>query len=188
MRLQHLTVDAARAILAAHAWKTPSHYAGFSPTGDYCILTQHRDSDALTRSNWACARNEFDVQPFDCAGRFGASDEEFDARPDAYDWRASHCLVGWVEYLMVRTDAPDDVLITAAQLLDALDGYPVLDDEHFSNLEMEEAEESWKHLDLRGRLEVIDDCRYDGKPISIFAIRHDYPPVDDQGAVQERLR
>lgn len=185
-----MTIDKARKILAEHVWTKPSSYAGFSPDGDYCILTQHRDSDALTRSNWTCARDEFSVhpKPFDCVGRFGATDDEFAGRPTVYDWRASHCLVGWVEYLMIRADASTDVLISAAHILQSLEVYPVLNDDHFSELEMNEGEEYWKNLDIKGRLEVIDGCEYEGKPISCFATRHDYPPSDDQGIIAERLR
>ena len=78
--------------LPEFAWKTPQHYAGFSPIGDYVLCTQHRDSDALSRSNWIRICEDFGAEA------------------------------------------------------------------------------------------------YDGKPISRFAIRHDYPPSDDQGYIQEQLR
>ena len=34
------------------AWEHPSDYGGFSPDGDFVLLSQHRDSDVLSRSNW----------------------------------------------------------------------------------------------------------------------------------------
>ena len=37
-------------------WVHPNSYAGFSPDGDYLIVTQHRESDALDRSNWTTVK------------------------------------------------------------------------------------------------------------------------------------
>jgi len=172
--------------LADTAWQTPDSYAGFSPVGDYCILSRHRDSETVSESNWRVALSSFDAQPWD-NGHDG-----FEDRPMVYTWLASHCLVGWVEYLMVRADADEDTLTRAGEIVCALSDYPVLSDDDLSELETERCDEAWSNLDLRGRLEVItypDGSRasYDGKPISIFAIRHDYPPSDDQGYIKEQL-
>ena len=166
-----------REILAPHAWETPSHYAGFSPIGDYCILTRHRDSDALTRSNWEVARQSFNVEPFDNR-ETGYAD-----RPTVYDWRAGHFLVGWVEYLMVRADADDDTLARAAEIVGKLEDYPILSEDHFSELEWGEACDAWTHLDLAGRIEILR-----GSGVSIFAARRDYMPNDDTSYIQEQLR
>lgn len=163
------------------AWKQPSDYGGFSPVGDYCIMSQHRDSDALTRSNWECACKQLGAEPFD-DGHYIMSDTEYDARPMVYHWRARHWAVGWVECLMVRPDAPDDTLESAGEILCSLESYPVLDDDHFSALECHEACEMWAASSLANRLHYIRDTG-----ISIFAIRRDDMPSDDCGTIQQRL-
>jgi len=163
------------------AWKTQSDYGGFNPIGDYCILSQHRDSDALDRSNWQCACEQLAAEAYD-DGRYSMTDEEWNARPMVYHWRAGHYLVGRIEYLMVRPDAPDATLEAAGEILCRLGSYSVLDDEHFRELELSEAEETWSNSSLRARLYYIRDTG-----VSIFSIRRDYPPSDDQGAIQSRL-
>jgi hypothetical protein len=178
-----MNIDEALKILAPSKWAHPGSYVGFEPSDDYVILTVHRGSDSVSRSNWIEAHTIFDVQEYD-GGDSGYAD-----RPPVYSWRASHWLVGWVDYLMVRGDAPGDTLIRAAQILDALESYPVLNEDAWGELEMQEAGEAWRNLDLRGRLEVI--TYPDGalpRGVSLFSIRHDYPPCDDQGYIQERLR
>jgi hypothetical protein len=167
----------AREILAPHAWETPRRYAGFFPIGDYCILTRHRDSDAATRSNWEVARQSFDVQPYD------DGDSAYHARPAVYDWRAGHCMVGWVEYLMVRADADDDTLARAAAIVEKLEDYPILNEDHFSELEYTEACDAWTALGIGSRVDIL---RAAG--VSIFAARRDDMPSDDTGYIMEQLR
>lgn len=123
-------------------WKHPSDYGGFSPEGDFGVVGQTRDSEALDRSNYE--RIFEDLQAF--AEQFGDAPERDDIEsgdmPWVYDFRASHWAVGWVEYVLVRQDAPDALQGMVREILDALANYPVYDDEHFSQLEYEEREEA----------------------------------------------
>lgn len=136
------------------AWTRPDHYAGFSPDGDYCIMSQHRDSDCVSRSNWICACKELSAEAWD------SGDDGFDERPAVYHWRASHWAVGWCEYLMVRADALDNIKEKAGEMICALSDYPILNDDHHSELEMEEANETWANCyDDAERLKYIRDNR-----------------------------
>ena len=168
--------------LADTVWKTPSDYGGFNPIGDYCILSTNRDADALTRSNWECVCEALKAEPFD-DGRHSMTDVEYGARPAVYHWRAGHWACGWVEYLMVRADAPDDIREAAGGIVCKLAGYPVYDENHFCELEYSEAGERWGRMSIRERADIIG-----GTGISIFSVRRDYPPQDDSGIISERLR
>lgn len=161
------------------AWETPRHYFGFSPIGDYCVMTRHRDSDALTRSNWAEACKLLGAVAYD-DGREG-----FATRPAVYHWRAGCSMVGWIEYLMVRTDAPADILERADNMLGELAQYPVLNDDALSELEYEEASAFWESLDVRERARMIAETECGA---SIFAARRAELPRDDSGALFELLR
>lgn len=154
-------------------WETPSSYAGFDPVGDVLVLSVHRDSDALARSNWAVGGTLLR----DAAAAAGEPES-------VYDWRASHWAVGWVDYLMVKRDAPESVLEAAAEILDSLSDYPVLSDDHWSDLEWSEACDYWASLSVRDRCHMIRDS---GSSASLFAARRDSIP-DDNGAVLEALR
>jgi hypothetical protein len=165
--------------LETTAWKHPRDYGGFSPDGDYCILSKHRESDALTRSNWDCISAELNAEPYD-----GGADD-FSNRPITYHWRAGHWAVGWVEYLMLRADAPDAIKQTAGEIICALSDYPVYDEDHYSELEYTETAEYWEHMRVRDRFDAI---KQSASTVSIFAARHATLPADDSGALFEYLR
>lgn len=164
-------------------WETPSDYFGFDPVGDIGVAAKHRDSDALSRSNFAVAK----ARLLEAAGPEAITDwdgDNMDARPVVYDWRASHWAVGWVEYLMVRADAPQAVLDEAQAIVDELEDYPALDEDDWSQLEHEEASDFWASLSVRQRADYIKDY---APEVSIFAARRDYVPSND-GHLDEVLR
>jgi hypothetical protein len=103
-------------------------------------LSQHRDSDALGRSNWAVIT----------ADVLSVSDE------DAAIESASHFLVGWVEYLLVRPGS--SAARRAQEWRDRLDNYPIANEEHYSMLEWNE---EWCLRCDRGTREA-----HDGKGLS----------------------
>ena len=166
-------------ILAECAWTRPDSYGGFSPDGQYCVLTVTRDSNALDRSNWAVARQLL-------ADSAGLTDIPFSNGEDSavYEWRASHWGCGWIEYLMVKPDAPESVLECAAEIISALADYPALSDDHWTELEWQECADYWESMSVRDRAATIRDS---GSTASIFAARRDYIP-DDNGAVYEWIR
>ena len=167
----------AREILGERTWKHPCDYGGFSPDGDYLIATQNRDSDALDRSNYR--------RIFADLGALSYDERDESGRPPVYDFRAGHWACGWVEYLLVRHDAPDALLIAAAEIVAALSDYPVYDDEDYSELEYSEVSDYWQRMSVRDRAEAITRSRCGA---SIFAARRDYLPSDDTGALFDSLR
>lgn len=158
-------------------WRHPQYYAGFSPVGDYLILAQHRESGTIDRSNWTIACEILSAQPWDEA--------KLDGRPAAYHWRASHPCVGWIEYLCVRQDAPPEIIEKARDIGKKLRDYPILNEDHHSELEWNEVCDYWAGMSVRSRLDAI---QYSDSGDSIFAARHDYLPPDDSGRLLEFLR
>jgi len=74
-----------------------------------------------------------------------------------YDWRARHSMVGWVEYLMVRADAPDDVLILAANIVKSVADYPFLNEDAYQQEQLEAIHDFWKGLSERSRYDYAKD-------------------------------
>lgn len=161
-------------------WETPPDYAGFDPVGHILVASQHRDSDALTRSNYRCAF----ARLIKAAGLENHIDPDVAEAP-VYDWRAGHWAVGWVEYLMVRPDAPQAVLDEAQAIADELADYPALDEDDWPTLECEEVCRYWSIMSVRHRAEVIRETHCGA---SIFAARRDELPQDDSGALYDWLR
>ena len=120
-------------------WIRPDHYAGAEWLDYYGAGTgQHRDSDALTRSNFRCM----------LAALGGESETVIVVRE-------RHWAVGWVEWIAIhKTD--DKALQTADEIQAHLEDYPVLDDDDFSDLETEEAAEVWADCySVAARLDYI---------------------------------
>jgi hypothetical protein len=104
-----------------------SNYCGKIPDTKWLVLmTRNRDSATLTNSNWECAlellggEQENHVEIF----RFG------------------HWACGWWEALCVAADssAADEATAIEAKL----DSYPILDENHFSEAEQDEANQVWQ--------------------------------------------
>lgn len=146
-------------------WERPDNYAGADWPDWFVFLGQHRDSDALTRSNFECG-----------LARLGGESETVRVI------RERHWAVGWIEWIGVHKSAADK-LDAAETILKQIDAYPVLDDEHFSELEWTEAEQFWASLSIRERVDLCREAR-----VSIFAARHGYIPSDDSGYIFESLR
>lgn len=177
-------------------WTSPGSYAGYDPVGHILVASKHRDSDALSRSNWteACQRiaKAANVETLpDLADLYeggwpSGRRLEPEEMPAAYTFSASHCMVGWVEYMLVRPDAPESVLKEVQAIADDIAAYPALNEDAWSELEWNEAQDYWASMSLRDRLEIITDSRGE-RACSIFAIRRDYIPEDDNGFIFERL-
>jgi len=160
-------------ILSDNAWKHPQHYFGFSPEGDYLIASKHRESTLLDQSNYRVAmRILSEVSANEAQECQGERDSQgYIVRPDwVYDWRARHSMVGWVDYLMIRKDAPESVLIAAAEIASSLSDYPVLSEDDYINMQYEAIENHWENLSIKERIEYCKDA---GE--SIFAARNAHP-------------
>lgn len=144
-------------------WEMPDSYFGAEWPEYFVFLSQHRDSDALTRSNFQCGLEYI-----------GGESET------VIVVRESHWAVGWVEWIAIH-ESDATALEYAESALKAIDGYPVLNEDHFCQLENEEAENYWQQLPIKYRVEL---CQEAG--VSIFAARHDYIPCDDSGYIFER--
>ncbi len=157
-------------------WVYPQNYFGADWSNYYVILGQHRDSDILTRCNWQVAVETLEA----IATRLDAFDDEGDSFVQiAAD---SHWAVGWCDTLLVHKDAPAQLVAEAERIVSRLQDYPILDENLFSGMEEEEANETWNCFSLRERIEL---CASAG--ISIFHARHKYFPYDDTGYIRERL-
>ena len=94
------------------------------------VMAQHRDSDALDRSNFESFQLQLEV-----------INEEH-----VYIERDSHWAVGWVERLDVQIFEDGRITPTATkafEILDGLQSHPIVDDDHFSELEYEEFLTYW---------------------------------------------
>ena len=127
------------------------------------VVGQHRDSDVLERSNFQVAQERLEK-----------------VNPDCYTIESeNHWAVGWVEHLLV--DPTNAAAIQEAEAMrEAIEKYPILDEDHFSNLEYEEAAEYWANMSVRDRVEACQES-----DVSIFAARRNY--VDDNSDPCGRL-
>jgi hypothetical protein len=115
-------------------------YSNFAPTGfdpsgaflpdrqDWLLapVSQTRDSDCLTRSNFA-----------QCLEALGGEGDDVEAH------RFGHWGPGWFEIILVRPDS--EAHAKAVEIADRLADYSILDEEDFSSREWEEKQEDWEN-------------------------------------------
>lgn len=100
-------------------WSYPPNYAGAEWYGYYVFLGRHRDSDELAESN-------FDV----ALDHLGGEDGE-----KVVVVRENHWAVGWVEWIGIHQTAKE-LVEKANEMLDYIvECYPVLDEQHYSQLQ-----------------------------------------------------
>lgn len=122
--------------------------AYFGERGNWLIAcATHRDSDTVTRSNFTVMRDTLNALP-------AVRDWSGDDCPVAIE-RFNHWAVGWVDYLLIDP-ACGEAVTSAEELLTRLEDYPVLSDDHLSELENNEAQIVWRDCyDAKERLEYI---------------------------------
>ena len=145
-------------------WTMPDSYFGAEWPEYFVFLSQCRDSDALTRSNFECGLRALG----------GESDSVLVVRE-------RHWAVGWVEWIAIH-EANAEAILAADEMSCALSDYPVLDESHFSELEWDEAQTQWEMMPLKYRVELCAEA-----DVSIFAARRDSIPSEDSGFIYERL-
>jgi len=120
-------------------WSLPSCYAGAEWREYFSSgIGQSQASDALERSNFVCMLEAL-----------GGETET------VVIVRESHWVVGWVEWIAIHQD--DDKALERADAIKAkLEDYPVINEDHWSRVEDEEAQEVWTHCySARERVEYI---------------------------------
>ncbi len=121
----------------------------------------NRDSDCLSRSNWTVVTEDI---------------LKADTGEDTEIHRFGHWACGWFEIMLVRPDTA--AAKCAEEWENALEGYPVASDDHFSELEWNEACEYWARCSIRERVSYLQRAR-----LNVMAARRDTLPEDPQGAL-----
>lgn len=123
-------------------WTLPSHYVGAEWSEYFVFLGRNRDSDDLTESNFECGLKAIG----------GESDT-------VRVIRESHWACGWIEWIAIH-ESDESALAIASELIDALNDYPVIDEEDWSNRESESADNFWRDcFDDKDRVAYIREWR-----------------------------
>lgn len=160
-------------------WTLPSDYAGATWPDYYVIVGQHRDSDSLTRSNFTVAKQRLEAiektltveqRSPKCCGcngdGCGVCSSDDGTVPCLINPYEGHWAVGHIEWIGLHKDSPAVLLDAAEEMLAAIESYPVLSEDHWSELEYTEAMEFWDSLSLSSKVDYCRDCE-----VSIFAAR-----------------
>lgn len=143
-------------ILNPSGFDSEKNFMGMVPDSEWLyVIGRNRDSDPLTESNFRSALKLLE----------GESE-------NVQIFEYGHWACGWVKYIGVKENTPQAKI--ASDLLDKLEAYPVVDEQDWSELEEEYAQDTWnKCYSLK---EKVDLCKEYGA--SIFAARHDYYPEE----------
>lgn len=144
-------------------WKHPECYLGATWYDYYVVLGQHRDSDRVTRSNFAVAKAELEAIE-DKYPEWNKADDEGRMLVNPYE---GHWAVGHVEWLGIHKDSPEELIEAADNILDRIENYPILDESHYSDLEWNEANDYWESESVSSRIQWLKNAG-----IPCFAARH----------------
>lgn len=124
-------------------WTMPQHYAGAVWPGYYSSgVGRSRDSSDLEESNFACMLKDLG----------GESDTVIVVRE-------GHWLVGWIEWIAIHQD-DEKALRAADENMAALEAYPVLNEDDWSEREHETAQTIWRDCyTAKERIRYIRDNR-----------------------------
>lgn len=114
------------------------------------FLGQTRDSDCLTRSNFIVARDAL-------YKRASVSAADALGEETVQSVTERHWACGWVEWIAIH---PSDlgVVALANEIAAKLDSYPVVDEDHWSQLEHNEACENWDRSSVHEELSRAGVC------------------------------
>lgn len=126
-------------------WTHPEYYEGATFHHWYLLpFVRTRDSDCLTESNFCAA-----VQAL------GGESEHVLVSC------SRHWACGWLEEILIRQDAPAELLDKARQLIERYENYPVLDEDDYSAREAEEnyerALDVWSSMTVKERIAKLRD-------------------------------
>lgn len=155
-------------------WVRPANYSGQTWHGWYMAIGHHRESNTLDESNFQVFHDKLgnlprvSVDDTINAGSYWLKRSFLDI-DGIQVVRESHDLVGWVEWIAIH-ESNTEALQLAEQLMEKLEDYPVLDEEHWSMMETELVDNFWLHMSLPDRIKCCADTDE-----SIFAARRDWP-------------
>lgn len=159
-------------------WTLPSGYAGRSWHGWLVApVSQTRDSGALDRSNWTAFNDYLERVGDDREYTCPATGEPCSAFEIVHE---RHWAVGWVEWLAIHPMATA-VRDCAEATGEALEAYPVLDEDALCNLEWEEYQESWESYGRQDFIGALADLLTSQAAI-------DRLDLMDEGHLEDSLR
>ena len=161
-------------------WQQPKDYFGFNPVGDYGIYSRTRDSSILDNCNWEeiwkhlkAVEALYPPPPEGSIEKYqtGFSDQDETPKTWFYEWEASHWACGWLGYMLLREDAPIELINAAELVKENLDNYCIYNEDRYYDMRWEANSDLWKSLNIRDRVYYCQRAE-----ISIFAARRDDLP------------
>lgn len=121
-------------------WTLPKNYIGAQWPDFYAFLGRSRDSDALQRANFDAGLKAI----LAVASKDPIPNDVGDDMATVQVVRENHWAVGWVEWIAIH-ESDVAALECADKISKALEGYPVVDEDLWSQYETDEANEVWKN-------------------------------------------
>lgn len=160
-------------------YERPDSYCGPEYYGCYPFIGRSRDSRLVESSNWKGITEELKKKfgPEQCGeygndGFCGAKKVTEAGKPTWFIIRDSHWAVGWVETLYIHQDAKE-IVAWAEAVEKRLEGYPIYNEDLYSEMEMEEKAKFWQNCDKDERVALLKEAGLSGsKWLS------KYPPME----------
>lgn len=134
----------------------PQNYVGESYYGTYTIYGIHRESSLLEQSNF-----------YVLYARLSEMITNMNLDENLLQiTRANHFAFGWVDTLRLSMQAPDFLLILADSLLGAIEQYPILSEDDYSQRQDAAIREYWQSLPDDFRRDLCRQSHVDARRIA----------------------
>lgn len=149
-------------------WTTPRDYAGEDYFGYYKGLGRNRDSEVLERANFDAMLEKLGGEHSSPEWEKSHPEEVKEGKEEVMVARASHWAVGWVEGILVHKDSPQAAVLQ--QLMDDYEDYPVIDEDLYSQYELQQQEQDWESwakdavMDIVNATEGFEEAKYEALP------------------------
>jgi hypothetical protein len=166
----------------------PDSYVGRQWDGYVPFLFLTGQSDLVEQHNYKVIKDELSDYMSDVV-RVDEDKNEFMALEEA---KCKHWACGFLDYLLLSQDAPEDLVIKVADIISALEDYHIYYEEGFYQFEEEKIAEAWENMSVRDRKDILVKAKFEQKDIEKLSEDdngyYEASNIDDSGILRDYLR
>ena len=190
--MHNSTIEEAREIIYSKfkPWQDnrPDSYIGRQWDGYVPFLFLTGQSDLVEQHNYKVIKDELSKYMSNVV-RVDEDKNKFMALEEA---KCKHWACGFLDYLLLSQDAPEDLVIKVADIISALEDYPIYDEDGFYQFEEEKIAEAWENMSVRDRKDILVKAKFEQEDIEKLSENdngyYEASNIDDSGILRDYLR
>lgn len=167
----------------------PSDYAGMQWDGYIPFMFSHGQSHSIEKHNYETAK--------ECLKKWFTEESPVNEtnRDDCVyfleEAKNNHWACGYLNYLLLSQNAPEELVIAVARILDTIDDNAILDSDKYSEWEYEAICKLWNEdISERDKTDMLKKCKFTDEEIAEYVNKpyDDVSNFEDSGFLFDYLR